>query len=110
MIYRRKTHTGKVIMLTLLAFVGFVAYDYFMPVRVSAVDEATNTVSPSGDALLATVDQIDSLHLDPSVFSNRVFLNLKDKTTTLSPQQVGKSNPFAPLGTVQTQSTSKTRR
>lgn len=68
----------------------------------------TSTRSPQGEAelsigreLLVTLLELRSLTLDPSLFKDPVFQSLRDFSVPLPPQQAGRRNPFAPLGSDQ---------
>ena len=49
-----------------------------------------------GDLLKALLD-LQSLKLDGSVFSDRVWVTLQDFGKELAPQAAGRLNPFAPI-------------
>ena len=62
----------------------------------------SNTPENSADVLgadiIRAINQIDSLSLDRSVFSNPVLLELVDRSETIQTEDVGKPNPFSPIG------------
>ena len=55
--------------------------------------------SPLSQEILATLGQLGSIKLDPAIFTDPVFASLTDFGVTLPPQQAGRRNPFAPVGT-----------
>ncbi len=54
--------------------------------------------SPMSQEILVTLGQLHTIKLDPSVFTNPVFVSLTDFGVTIPPQQSGRRNPFAPVG------------
>ena len=64
------------------------------------------SVGPSdaiiGYELLATLSRLQSISLDPGLFSDPVFVSLRDKSKPIGSQPLGKSlgrrNPFADFG------------
>ncbi|MCE9643943.1 hypothetical protein K8Q93_01715 [Candidatus Parcubacteria bacterium] len=63
------------------------------------VSRTGGTVAPAvGGDLLTTLLSLHSLSLDPTVFGDPVFRNLKDFGIPIPAEAVGRSNPFAPLG------------
>ena len=51
-----------------------------------------------GQDLLAALALLKTIRLDTSIFSDGVFASLSDWGKTITPQPVGRRNPFAPLG------------
>ena len=51
-----------------------------------------------GGELLSTLLKLKSLQLNDSIFTDPAFERLEDFGTPLSPEPVGRRNPFAPLG------------
>ena len=72
--------------------------------RKGTVDDSslsTDTqTSNSADAQLVytLLKKMSFVKLDDSIFSNQLFINLKDNTVILDRQDVGRQNPFAPIG------------
>lgn len=53
-----------------------------------------------GEEFLVTLLNLRSIELDGSLFEDKSFSSLKDFTITLVPESnVGRVNPFAPIGT-----------
>jgi hypothetical protein len=50
-----------------------------------------------GGDLLVILANLKGLKLDDSIFSNPLFRNLKNFNVELSPEPIGRPNPFAPL-------------
>jgi hypothetical protein len=97
-ITRYRTWIGVV----LFVIVAFFVYSYFFtgapqPVLTSAPASTNAQVDADLIALLAT---LHSITLDDSIFHDPTFMSLKDFSQTLVPEPVGRTNPFAPLGSV----------
>ena len=59
--------------------------------------EVVNNEGPDKD-LIATLLALRAVKLDASLFSDPAFVSLKDFSTQIIPEPVGRPNPFAPLG------------
>lgn len=64
---------------------------------------ATDTPLSAGDQeLVATLLELRAVSLNGTIFSDPIFLSLKDFGKEIVPEPVGRPNPFAPLpGAVQ---------
>jgi hypothetical protein len=67
------------------------------------------TASAGDQQLVATLLALRAVTLNGGIFSEPSFLSLKDFTTQIIPEPVGRDNPFAPLTTKGIQSASSTR-
>jgi hypothetical protein len=93
-----------VVCLALVAL-GFFAYDYTSGRRVDAEDNAlvgdavdTSTkAAPLNTEKTALLNRIEAIKLDGAILSDKAFLSLQDWTVALGTEEVGKSNPFAPV-------------
>lgn len=52
----------------------------------------------AGAQLVALLDQLQSLQLNDSIFASAQFASLRDETTEVLDEPVGRINPFAPIG------------
>lgn len=89
-----------IILVCVLVIVAFFAYSYFFtgtsqPILSSSAPSANIAVDQNLITLLST---LNSIKLDPSIFSDPAFQSLQDFSQALVPQPVGRQNPFAPLG------------
>jgi hypothetical protein len=83
----------------LLVCVGvFVYFTYFRGPAPSATLTETANESPISQDLLILLSNLHTIKLDNSIFSNPAFLSLTDFGVTIPPQNVGRRNPFAPIG------------
>jgi len=65
--------------------------------------------SPADQTLVSTLIALRAVKLDATIFSNPAFLSLKDFSTQIVPEPVGRDNPFAPLQTSASVSATSTR-
>ena len=65
--------------------------------------QAAGGLAPEeGGDLIALLAELKSIELDTSILQNPTFLTLEDFSVSLTAEPVGRSNPFAPLGTSNT--------
>lgn len=50
-----------------------------------------------GAEIINALNQIESLRLSREIFSDPVFLSLTDRSREITPEPVGKKNPFDPI-------------
>ena len=62
-------------------------------------DSASGTISADQRELLALLSSLESVELNDALFATPEFRSLIDWSRELPPESVGRSNPFAPLGT-----------
>lgn len=67
------------------------------PSGSSQVLSASDAAGP-GQEVVDTLRQLDAVKLDGAIFSEPAFAALKDFSTQIVPEPVGRPNPFAPLG------------
>lgn len=81
---------------------GFFAYTYFfagkkVPALLTS-ESSEVAASATGAEILALLRDLKALRLDESIFADPVFRRLHDFGVLISPEPVGRNNPFAPLG------------
>ena len=89
----------------ILIVLGAGAYFYFQgtpsdsasSLSSSATAESTDA-SAVGTRVLSLLNQINSLKIDTSIFNSLVYRSLVDYSITIPEQNVGRPNPFAPIG------------
>jgi hypothetical protein len=54
--------------------------------------------SPLSQEILITLGQLQTIELEPSIFTDPAFVSLTDFGVTIPPQTAGRRNPFAPVG------------
>lgn len=97
---------NKIILLALLGIVAFAGYHYMFKKDAPAVnsdlvaDSATDDSGQSaiGKDLLITLSKLRSLNLDDNFFKDPIFNSLNDFSVPIVPQEVGRNNPFSPIG------------
>ena len=65
--------------------------------------------SPAEQNLVSTLLALRAVKLDASIFSDTAFMSLKDFSTQIVPEPVGRANPFAPLSTSASVSATSTK-
>lgn len=77
-------------------------YAYFAFFRSAPSEDLlvsdSDQVSETSKELLATLANLKTIKLDDSIFSDPVFLSLTNFGVQLPPENVGRRNPFAPVG------------
>lgn len=87
------------------AVLGLIALAYFTLFKGTGSDDTLLLVgavvqSPEDilrNELLESLRELRVLNLDEKIFSDPIFNSLTDFTVELSPQPVGRDNPFLPL-------------
>ncbi len=76
------------------------AYYVFFRDSNNAPFTATDSTGATEESqkLLVTLANLRTIHLDKTVFSNAVYLSLTDFGVTITPENIGRRNPFAPVG------------
>jgi hypothetical protein len=102
-----------ILIIVLLVGVGVIGYFYFfggeaetndqLGLQQLTTDGASNVVGgdrSEASEFVILLNNLRSVDLKSSIFSNPAFAgDLQDFTTPLPDRQKGRSNPFAPLGT-----------
>ena len=65
--------------------------------NVSGTPSAAGTSATVDQGIVPTLLTLRAVKLDGTIFSNPTFLSLKDYSTEIVPEPVGRTNPFAPL-------------
>jgi flagellar basal body-associated protein FliL len=94
------------IIIILLVIVAIGAYFYFIGTPNTNTTSSISQVTPLesanaeevGSRVLFLLNQINSLKIDTSIFSSTVYRSLVDYTISIPEQNVGRPNPFAPIG------------
>ncbi|MBM2817463.1 MAG: hypothetical protein HW401_53 [Parcubacteria group bacterium] len=98
---------NKVILLVLLIIIlAFLGYRYAFNKDISsgnsdlAVDsnEGASAQAVIGKDLMAAISKLKSLTLDDKFFQDPIFVSLNDFSVPIADQDVGRGNPFSPIG------------
>lgn len=82
-----------------VAVVGFLGYYVWNSQGATPLlSDSTAGTSPGSQQILQTLGRLHTIKLDPSIFTDPTFVSLSDFGVTIPPQQAGRRNPFAPLG------------
>lgn len=63
----------------------------------SGGEQSSQEAEIAGARVLALLNQISSLKIDVSIFSDPVYKSLVDYSIEIPEQKIGRVNPFAPL-------------
>lgn len=63
----------------------------------SATLSSTDTSSPVSADLLVTLQNLHTIKLDNTIFTDPVFVSLTDFGVTIPPENIGRRNPFLPF-------------
>lgn len=66
-------------------------------------------VSGIGANELMLLNQIKSLHIDTTLFKDPAYTSLVDYTVAITPENVGRPNPFAPIPGMPISTSTRTR-
>jgi hypothetical protein len=95
--------TKQIITVFIILIVAFVGYKMFFVNPQPAdstltVDSSSYMPFTDGQEVLATLNELEGVNLDGSIFTNKVFLNLTSFERQLEPQTPNRKNPFLPIG------------
>jgi hypothetical protein len=89
------------IWVTVIVVVAAIGYFYLSGSSAPASSVVLLSSGPNSAAVgaqdLALLQQIQSLKIDTSLFSDPGYLTLRDYSVAIPPVNVGRPNPFAPL-------------
>lgn len=89
------------ILLGILGIVVVIAIFYYSNLWKSkdVITALTDSPAPAvGQEVLILVEKIKFVTIDPSIFQDSLFSSLKDISVQVSPENVSRPNPFAPIG------------
>lgn len=97
----KKTSYKTIAISIILVVLAAVAYFYYngKPSSSSSV-LSSQDAEGEGDAsmrMMSLFNQIKSLHIDTSLFKDSGYQTLRDYSTPIPTESVGRSNPFAPI-------------
>lgn len=88
-----------------VAVISFLIYSIFLkgdpePTVLLESEGQVDSADVLGADIIKAINQISSLDLDRSIFSDPVLRSLVDRSQLISPEPKGRENPFAPIGVV----------
>lgn len=90
-----------VIIVLVLSGIGYFGYSYLNKAGSSSdvlLTQTSANTSKMGAEVLSALNQLKTLKLDGSIFQDKIFLSLEDTSISLTPEPVGRINPFSPIG------------
>jgi hypothetical protein len=83
----------------LLVVAGLVVYlNFFSGSSEALLATSADSQSPVSQDLLVTLSNLHTIKLDSSIFSDPLFQSLTSFGVELPPENVGRRNPFLPVG------------
>ncbi len=74
-----------------------IAYFYYTGTTATSTNLVSSDNASVGTQVLGLLNQIQSLHIDNSVFTDPGYKTLRDFSVPIPTVDVGRPNPFAPL-------------
>lgn len=98
---KNSTLKSTIIIVAIIA-IALIAYFYYeggKPADSGSLLSAGSAQNGSlvGSQVLGLLNQIQSLHIDVSLFTDPGYQTLRDYSVEIPPENVGRDNPFAPL-------------
>jgi hypothetical protein len=85
------------ILLIVLALAGVWIYLTYFSGGSSSATLSSDNSSPLSQDVLVTLNNLHTIKLDNTLFSDPLFTSLSDYGVAIPPQTAGRHNPFAPL-------------
>lgn len=100
-----------IITIIVVALIAYFYYEGSVPTTNSSLETsiANNEAQAVGVRVLTLLKQIKSLTIDSGLFVDPSYLTLRDYSVQIPPENVGRSNPFAPLSGMQSAATTTTK-
>lgn len=84
--------------LVAVSALGLYSYMTFYAPSNEPLLATADETAPVSQELLAVLGSVYSIKLDPAIFSDPVFVSLSDFGTIIPPENIGRRNPFEPVG------------
>jgi len=96
------TKYKKIIVIVLISVLSFFVYSYFFggSKDEDLLKSVSNTQSGAdviGSEIIQSLNQIETLQLDRSIFEDPVYRSLVDHSQPIPKEPVGRDNPFSPI-------------
>lgn len=107
----------KIILIVTIIGIAFVVYALFIkkdPTSPDLVSNGTPDIQGSAEAqvlgnqIAQALLKIEKIKLDKSIFESDIYKSLQDRSQPIIEEPIGRSNPFAPLGDVSVNSSTRT--
>lgn len=94
----KKTIIAVIIAIVVLAIIYFYFSGGSAPTSAGSLQsQSPDQTTVVGARVLSLLNQINSLHIDTSIFKTTAFISLQDYAVDIPEIPVGRANPFAPL-------------
>jgi|GEM_PF-2581658 hypothetical protein len=94
----------KIIIFVLVVILSFVLYTIFLKPQTDQAllqKSGPTEVDTVGQEIIDTLNRVQSIKVDKSVFNDPLYLRLRDDSRPINDQEKERENPFAPLeGTI----------
>ena len=98
----------KIILTILIIGILFVVYSVFIKkdpqsdglLNSSAKQKSYGDTKLIGNQISQALFKLENIKLDKSIFTNKVYLSLTDRSQPISDEPIGRPNPFAPIGDI----------
>jgi len=99
--------TNKIVLLVVAGIViaGVVWYSFMRAPSTSLLQTQDVGTNPVDGDVVTILLQLRSVSLSGTIFSDPAFMSLQDFGSEIMPEPVGRANPFAPLGSIRTGTT-----
>jgi hypothetical protein len=99
---QNKVAIGGIVAVLILGYVYIAYFSGSSTPTLNSTDAANTALSQN---LLVTLQNLQTIKLDNSIFSNPAFISLTDFGVTIPPQAVGNPDPFLPSNSKSTGTT-----
>ncbi len=86
-----------IVVVVIFAFAGFYLSNQNNSSGSALVVGSKTQQSNGAEQIFVSLQKMAKVKLDDSIFSNQVFINLKDNSIEVLPQETRGSNPFTPI-------------
>jgi hypothetical protein len=98
----KKSSLTSTVIIVIVVAVALIAYFYYKGSGSSSqssslLSQTSTDSSMIGNQILGLLNQIQSLRIDSTLFTDPGYQTLRDFSVAIPPENVGRSNPFAPL-------------
>ena len=98
-----------IVVVIVLGGMWYVLYGGSSAPAPSLTTTGTGSGNPADQTLVSTLLALRAVKLNATIFSNPAFMSLKDFSTQIVPEPVGRPDPFAPLAASTSASANTTR-
>lgn len=96
----KKNNSNMLLIVLGVVLVGAAVYWFYSPPGGSAATALSSSGAPASSAEQTFINlaaELDPINFPTAIFSNPRFMNLNDTRTSLTPEDAGRPDPFAPL-------------